>query len=249
MNPSAAPLESPKPPLPPARSLPMADDVLLKNVRIASPCSVNWDAMPGGERVRSCAQCGHKVYNLSEMPAADAAHLLRSSEGRVCVRFYQRPDGTVMTKDCPVGLRALRQRAARAATLAFSTLFISLGGLSLATRTRSEQPRLLRWVLDTVSPLPEPPPVPIVMGDATIIPEIRMGKIARDPEPVMGQPATGEPLPPGNSFEGPVMGYGTIYPPTNVATPEETKPFLRGNRVEQQRFREDPFVKVDNAKK
>jgi hypothetical protein len=259
MNPSAAPIESPKPPLPPARSLPMADDVLLKNVRIASPCSVNWDAMPGGERVRSCAQCGHKVYNLSEMPAADAAHLLRSSEGRVCVRFYQRPDGTVMTKDCPVGLRALRQRAARAATLAFSTLFISLGGLSLATRTRSEQPRLLRWALDTVSPLPEPQPEPTLGirssgSPETIVPLIdapsdsdttRMGKAA--PAPPMGRIVMGavperSPAAQGTSFDDDPAQRATV-PPVAVE-----KPFLNGSNVDNAP-RADPFARTDNAKK
>lgn len=224
-----------------ARPLPMSDEALLQNVRVASPCSVNWDAMPGGERVRSCAQCNHKVYNLSEMPAADAAQLLRASEGRICVRFYRRSDGTVMTKDCPVGLRAVRQRMARAATLAFSTLFISLGGLSLATRTRSEQPRFLRWALDTVSPQPEPLLLPMAMGE-----------IAREPEPemVMGAaPAFREPLPPGNSFEDAARGYGGTPGTSLPVAPEVAKPFLRGAISTPPEFRPDPFEKANSAKK
>lgn len=247
MNPSVTPVESPKPP--PRRPLPMSDETLLQNVRIASPCSVNWEAMPGGERVRSCAQCNHKVYNLSEMPAADAAQLLRSSEGRVCVRFYRRPDGTVMTQDCPVGRRALRQRAARAATLAFSTLFISLGGLSLATRTRTEQPRFLRWVLNTVRPLPEPQPLPMVMGnigEVAPIPGIRMGKVAIEPERnyTMGAVA---PLPlhgaakKASSFDDAPFG-------NSVVPSAAEKPFLEGSEVNNAP-RLDPFVKADGAKK
>ena len=77
----------------------------LSRVKVASPCSESWDAMPGGERIRSCARCQHRVYNLSEMSAADAAKLIREAEGRLCIRFYRRADGTLLTRDCPVGMR------------------------------------------------------------------------------------------------------------------------------------------------
>jgi hypothetical protein len=87
---------------------------LLKDVRVAAPCSEKWDDMPGGDRVRSCARCRHHVYNLSEMAAADAARLIRESEGGLCVRFYRRPDGTLLTRDCSVGARAVQRRVAAA---------------------------------------------------------------------------------------------------------------------------------------
>src|SRR5687767_8482312 len=77
-------------------------------VRVARPCPANWSEMFGDERVRFCGLCGLNVYNLSSMTADDARSLLFEREGRLCVRFYARSDGTVMTKDCP------RRRISRA---------------------------------------------------------------------------------------------------------------------------------------
>jgi len=56
-----------------------------------------------GERVRHCGECKLNVYNLSEMTQTEAEGLIRKHEGRLCVRYYQRADGTVLTRNCPVG--------------------------------------------------------------------------------------------------------------------------------------------------
>jgi hypothetical protein len=69
-------------------------------IDIASPCHVPWESMAGTERVRFCDQCRLSVYNLSELDRAAAETLVRAHEGRLCVRFYRRPDGRVMTRDC-----------------------------------------------------------------------------------------------------------------------------------------------------
>lgn len=84
---------------------------LLQNVRVASPCRASWAAMEPvqGDHVRFCAGCQKHVYNLSEMGQAEAEGLLRSHEGHLCVRYYRRKDGTILTSDCPVGLRAARR--------------------------------------------------------------------------------------------------------------------------------------------
>lgn len=55
------------------------------------------------------------VYNLSEMSRRQAEELIASREGGLCVRFYQRADGTVLTRDCPVGLRHLVRKVSRVA--------------------------------------------------------------------------------------------------------------------------------------
>lgn len=86
-------------------------------VRIASPCSEKWEQMKGDERVRFCAQCKLNVFNIRELSETDARALLFKAEGRVCGRVYQRPDGTVLTKDCPTGLALLRRRALAAVTM------------------------------------------------------------------------------------------------------------------------------------
>ena len=139
----------------------------LGRVHVAAPCTASWDAMPGGERVRSCEKCAHKVYNLSAMTADDAAQLVTRAEGknpeRVCVRFYRRSDGTMLTQDCPVGVRALRRKAARRVSAAFAGVSV-LFGMNLTNKTREEQPRLVQMVLNAIDPPPAvelPAPAPI----------------------------------------------------------------------------------------
>jgi hypothetical protein len=85
--------------------IPLTTVAALKNITLANPCPASWDKMKGNEQVRYCDQCRQNVYNLSEMNAADAVQLIEQTEGRLCVQFYRRPDGTVITADCPGGLR------------------------------------------------------------------------------------------------------------------------------------------------
>ena len=82
----------------------------LRDLKIASPCSADWEQMYGNERKRFCGDCKLNVYNLSDMSAPEAEQLLMNSEGRLCVRFYRRTDGTILTKDCPVGWERVKQR-------------------------------------------------------------------------------------------------------------------------------------------
>jgi hypothetical protein len=79
-------------------------------IRVASPCSMFWDEMEGDERVRFCDACRLHVYNLSAMDVEEAAELISARTEGLCVRFYRRRDGTVLTQDCPVGLRAAVRR-------------------------------------------------------------------------------------------------------------------------------------------
>ena len=90
----------------------MKEDVL-DRVRIASPCSVSWESMNGNEQARFCSQCKLHVYDISKLTRGEAVALLAKTDGRICARLYRRADGTLLTRDCPVGLRALRRRVAR----------------------------------------------------------------------------------------------------------------------------------------
>lgn len=103
----------------------------LDNIKVASPCSQDWDAMIGTERKRYCGECKLNVYNLSGMSRTEAENLLTNNEGRLCVRFYRRQDGTVLTQDCPVGWRALKLRMTKTATAFASLIFGLIGGLGL----------------------------------------------------------------------------------------------------------------------
>lgn len=94
----------------------------LNHLRIASPCPANWEGMKGDDRVRLCELCNLHVYNIAELTSTEAASLIANAEGRICARIYRRPDNTVITRDCPVGLRAMRRTVAKAAGAVFATL-------------------------------------------------------------------------------------------------------------------------------
>jgi len=96
--------------------------IALRNLRVASPCRMDWTQMSGDDRVRHCSECKLNVYNLSEMSRREAEELIAGHEGRLCVRFYQRADGTVLTRDCPVGLRQLVRKASRLGGAALAAL-------------------------------------------------------------------------------------------------------------------------------
>jgi len=112
----------------------------LKHVRVAAPCQVSWESMAGDERVRHCTLCSLNVYNFAEMTGDEIRALLVRTEGRVCGRLYRRADGTILTNDCPTGLRALRQRMSRLGAAVIAALF-SVTAFASDGKT-CEKPRL-----------------------------------------------------------------------------------------------------------
>lgn len=102
----------------------------LENLSLSYPCPTTWESMVGDDRVRYCSKCQLNVYNLSGMTKPQAEKLISSAEGRICVAFYRRADGTVLTQNCPVGLAAVKQRVANTISLALSllvTFFTAIG--------------------------------------------------------------------------------------------------------------------------
>lgn len=86
----------------------------LKSLRVAAPCSANWDDMVGDDKKRFCSQCALHVHNVSAMTAEEAESFLQLSDGKACVRFFRRADDTVITRNCPKGLAKVRKKVARA---------------------------------------------------------------------------------------------------------------------------------------
>ncbi|MBX3220573.1 MAG: hypothetical protein KF795_08650 [Labilithrix sp.] len=178
------------------RSLPMLDDV-----RVASPCTANWDEMLGDERVRYCLGCAKNVYNLSAMPREDAERLLEERlGGELCVRFYKRADGTILTEDCPVGVKKKRRKKAAlaiagAGAMAFAATSMLARGTCTVTQGAMEP-----QIVDA------PPVREVTMGEATVetppppapptstAHEVRQG--LRVAPPVMGSIAAPAPPPP-----------------------------------------------------
>jgi hypothetical protein len=135
-------------------------------LRIASPCDVSWDGMSGDERVRFCAQCRLHVYNLSEMSRSEAEDLVWRTEGRLCVRFYRRSDGRIMTQDCPAAWRVARRQLRRLVG-AVVLLLTLLSGVALfaGLRGRPVGQASGRDVVQTVRNwLFQPTPGPCEMG-------------------------------------------------------------------------------------
>ncbi len=108
---------------------------VLPNLRVASPCSADWNQMTGDERVRHCGSCNKNVYNLSSMTRDEAEALIVAKEGRLCVRYFQRKDGTILLKDCEVGVSKARKRKLIAAGAA---VLLAGGGYAAYELSRDE---------------------------------------------------------------------------------------------------------------
>lgn len=131
-------------------------DSPLNNIKIASPCSADWDMMYGDERKRFCGDCKLNVYNLSGMSKDEAESLITNFEGRLCVRFHQRADGTVITKDCPVGWAKIKQRTRLYATAALSLIMALFSGVffvSLFSKPKNMVGKLVPFATPTPMPL------------------------------------------------------------------------------------------------
>jgi hypothetical protein len=115
----------------------MKNEIQLDRLSIASPCPATWEQMKGDERARFCELCSLHVYNIAELTSSEAKSLIANTEGRICARIYRRSDGTVITKDCPVGLRAIRRRVARISGAVFATV-ISLCGGAFGQKTKDD---------------------------------------------------------------------------------------------------------------
>lgn len=181
----------------PKRALPMLDQL-----RVASPCNADWNEMLGDGRVRFCLSCEKNVYNLSAMTRADAEDLLRERLGNdLCVRFYQRADGTILTEDCPAGAKKKRRRklalavaGAGAMAAAAASAFVSLkttcesgGGVAMGAvgHPRMDEPVEVKG---------EVAPVPSVMGSAAPTFTPVMGVAPPVPSTVHAEPKNVRPM-------------------------------------------------------
>jgi len=109
---------------------------VLDNIRVATPCSADWSKMTGDEQVRACADCNKRVYNVSAMTRDEAQALIVEKEGKLCVRYYQRHDGTILLKDCSIGIGRKRKRTAIAVGAA--ALLAGIGGWIVLSRQTVE---------------------------------------------------------------------------------------------------------------
>lgn len=131
----------------------------LNNISIASPCSADWNEMYGDDRKRFCGDCKLNVYNLSGMARDEAEALIINAEGRLCVRFFRRADGSVITQDCPVGWAKVKQRTKVYAAAMASAMMALLTGLlfvSFFSKGRAGQHTMGEIAMPLVTPSPTP---------------------------------------------------------------------------------------------
>ncbi len=147
----------------------------LEKIKIAAPCTAEWRWMYGNDRVRFCSQCNLNVYNLSALTTGQAEDLIRNTEGRLCVRFYRRKDGSIITQNCPQGLQVIKDKFNRTRARIVAALLTFFGSLGL-----------LWWLKSELAP------PSIIMGSIAVdnrLPIIRPAIIG---EPIMGDIAPPE---------------------------------------------------------
>jgi hypothetical protein len=180
----------------------------LDAVRVASPCKADWDAMQGDDRQRFCGQCEKHVYNLSAMTRAEAEDFVEVAEGKKCIRFFRREDGTILTQDCPEG-RVVTATGVRTGAR-FAALFGLLAGAAALVKLGTGSAPGVPAVAPVAFVAPPPVPPPFV---APARPMAVMGGMP-PPRPMMGDMAAPvrppRPPAPPKEFKGkmiaPVMG-------------------------------------------
>src|SRR4051794_26772195 len=192
-------------PTPALLSSPSPARFSLNIIDVARPCEADWDAMRGNDHVRFCGHCSLHVYNLSEMPQREAERLVLETQGRLCVRFYRRADGTVTTRDC--GIKAAAKwlgrwtAAATAVVLSAALAPLGLTRWSSASPTEKCDPRVTlpaaqpNVIKGEMAPLmgkmraPAPPPTVTMGTPAPILIEPQAAPPATQPVAPATQPA------------------------------------------------------------
>jgi hypothetical protein len=155
---------------------------VLDNIRVAAPCAASWDAMAGDARVRACGDCQKNVYNLSELTREEAENLIREKEGKLCVRYFQRADGTVLLKDCAVGVKRRRRRRIAAVRVqqAHRNDFAMMGSVSahpllgaLEMPISRPQPNPVPQEAQIPQEAPRPEAAHVTMGKMYVPPSVR----------------------------------------------------------------------------
>ncbi|HJU55956.1 MAG TPA: ankyrin repeat domain-containing protein [Pyrinomonadaceae bacterium] len=107
----------------------------LDRIRVATPCSADWNEMMGNDQVRFCQHCSKHVHDLSKFTRKEAMKLVAASEGKLCVRYQKRPDGTLHTAERAAPLTQIKRRLSRIAAGAFTA------SLTLASNAAAQSAR------------------------------------------------------------------------------------------------------------
>lgn len=200
---------------------------LLDNLVIAAPCSVSWELMTGDDRARACSQCSRNVYNLSSMTRNEAEAFLAEHGISHCVTFYRRENGTIMTDNCPVGLRKLRDQCRLAAKMVAAAITFLLTPLA-AMAEKLPPDTFVRQAGDSEMIYGEPAMVPAPTKNKRMPEKIAGGAIfVRDPRSVQN-----------HTIEGPRPFIQSVYP-----SKPKSKQEKNGNS-DKDKTGTDPYYKL-----
>ncbi|HEY6038511.1 MAG TPA: hypothetical protein VIV58_29715 [Kofleriaceae bacterium] len=200
----------------------------LANIRIGFACKERWDDMVGDDQVRDCAKCKRAVFNLSEMTTAAAEAVLARRGVKPCVRFYRRPDGTVMTSDsCATAARPERRRLAVVATTFAGTALAASPAMAdpptdppadattdtdaTAGSASGSDQIVIETHMMMGLPAIQPPPITMVMGEP--IEEMGVIVVRGDEERPTVEWSTWARLGYGMAARSPSLLARTIHPP------------------------------------
>ena len=147
----------------------MAVENRLDRMTVATPCTVPWATMAGDDRVRFCTQCRKNVYNVEGMTREAAEELIAQRHGELCVRFYRRVDGTVVTNDCAPRFGMIRSAARLCFCLAIFLAVLSYETVAVRADSRDPYARYDHWTrrtepFATIMEWIDPQPKVMVMG-------------------------------------------------------------------------------------
>lgn len=146
-------------------------------LQIADPCALDFQKMTSLDdegRVRFCGDCDNKVYNLSAMSTSEAETLLLSHEGKLCVRYVARRDGTIQTTDCAPSRFETGRRAARRVTVSAIALAATATAAILTLGVSATYHHEIKSFL-----VKKLTPEPIMMGEMALE---EMGDVSHPPQ-------------------------------------------------------------------
>lgn len=111
----------------------------LETINLAFSCPMDWDKMIGNNQIRYCPECKLSVYNISSLSNVEATKLINSNENRLCIKLYRRADGTVLTKDCSVGIRVIKKKITTNIVVASLAVLLCLSNTNAQTPIKLPQ--------------------------------------------------------------------------------------------------------------
>jgi len=113
----------------------MSRKELIQQLRISSPCDVEWDSMIGNDRVRFCEHCRLSVHHIDSLNRKQLRRLIARSHGRLCVNY------TRANVPPEVAFPILHKIGRRTSAIAASAFSATLG---ISTATAATQPNFKR---------------------------------------------------------------------------------------------------------